>query len=338
VLWTDFKRAAAVNTNWPLHKLSALDDLRADCIRRGIWREEGNHIRRGPFPPAVPEVAIRELSVDDEGDGYTYLKIEPLHAPAVVFETGNSNPTLSSSPVPTPSRFEATGLHYRFMAYDPNDVGRTSAVKEWTAKLRLKYQVHERGDHKEVELLALPRTNGLVIRYTTDGSSPEYTGAATYDGIFRVPPTCRIVRAMATSTAYGVSSDAITIAIAPVGVVVPLVNLTEPARWTQSTKLDDSSATWDFIRRLEAAPDVAAFDLSVVSENEDGTHVIEFTGARENGYDGAALKAFVDALQDVATGGSLRLSVGAMGFPTGQLLLDWLKATGQPFVAAKVVQ
>ena len=24
VLWSDFKRAAAVNTSWPLHKLSAL--------------------------------------------------------------------------------------------------------------------------------------------------------------------------------------------------------------------------------------------------------------------------------------------------------------------------
>jgi len=28
VLWSDFKRAAAVNINWPLHKLSALDDLK----------------------------------------------------------------------------------------------------------------------------------------------------------------------------------------------------------------------------------------------------------------------------------------------------------------------
>jgi hypothetical protein len=35
VLWSDFKRAAAVNTNWPLHKLSALDDLKAECLRRG---------------------------------------------------------------------------------------------------------------------------------------------------------------------------------------------------------------------------------------------------------------------------------------------------------------
>jgi hypothetical protein len=51
VLWSDFKRNAAVNTNWSLHKPSALDDLKADCIRRGLWREEGNHVRRGPFPP-----------------------------------------------------------------------------------------------------------------------------------------------------------------------------------------------------------------------------------------------------------------------------------------------
>lgn len=339
VLWTDFKRAAAVNTNWPLHKLSALDDLRADCIRRGIWREEGNHIRRGPFPPAVPEVAIRELSVDDEGDGYTYLKIEPLHAPAVVFESGNSNPTPSSSPVPTPSRFEATGLHYRFMAYDPEDIGRTSAVKEWTAKLRVKYQLHDRGDHQELELLALPRVNGLTIRFTTDGSAPEYTGAATYDGPFRVPPNCRIVRAMATSSEYGVSSEAITIPIAAAGTnSAPLVNVTAPARWTQATKLDDSTATWDFIRRLESATGVSVFDIFVSSENVDGTHVIEFTGARDTGYDGASMKELVDSLQNIAAGGSLRLTVGAISFPAGQALLDWLKATGQSFVAAKVVQ
>jgi hypothetical protein len=140
VLWSDFKRAAAVNTNWPLHKLSALDDLKIECLRRGLWREEGNHIRRGPFPPPIPEVSIRELSVQEDGDGITYLKIEPLHAQSVVYETGDSEPTKASSPVPTPSRFEATGLRYRFLAFDPADLTRFSAVKDWAAKLRLKYQ------------------------------------------------------------------------------------------------------------------------------------------------------------------------------------------------------
>ena len=91
----------------------------------------------------------------EDGDGHTYLKIEPLHAPSLVYETGDSDPTSASSPVPTPMRFAAIGLRYRFLAFDPDDMVRVSAVKEWTAKLRLKYQLHNRGSHHEVELLAL---------------------------------------------------------------------------------------------------------------------------------------------------------------------------------------
>ena len=213
VLWSDFKRAAAVNTLWPLHKLSALDDLKADCLRRGLWREEGNHIRRGPFPPPAPEVSIRELSVQEDGEGHSYLKIEPLHAPSVVFETGDANPTPASSPVPTPTRFEATGLRYRFLAHDPNHPEQISQVKEWTAKLRLKYQLHHRGDHYEVELLALPKAGGISMHYTTDGSAPTGAGAATYDGPFRVPAHSRIVCAQAVATVYNLHSEIIRITI-----------------------------------------------------------------------------------------------------------------------------
>ena len=262
VLWSDFKRAAAVNTNWPLHKISALDDLKVDCLRRDLWREEGNHIRRGPFPPPIPEVSIRELSTQEDGDGITYLKIEPLHAPSVVYETGDSVPTKASSPVPTPARFEATGLRYRFLAFDPADLTRISAVKDWAAKLRLKYQLHDRGDHYEIELLALPKASGIAIRYTTDGTSPTNAGFATYDGIFRVPEKCRIVCAMAVCSEYNLNSEPIRITIPQRGQETrPLVDPQVPARWNQQTKLDDSGAVWDFIQRLEKASGVRAYPL-----------------------------------------------------------------------------
>lgn len=32
------------------------------------------------------------------------------------------------------------------------------------------------------------------------------------------------------------------------------------------------------------------------------------------------------------------MTIGSLGFPTGQALLDWLKATNQPFNLAKVTQ
>lgn len=339
VLWSDFKRAAAVNTNWPLHKISALDDLKADCLRRGLWREEGNHIRRGPFPPPVPEVLVRELSVQEESPGYTYLKIEPLHAPAVVFETGDADPTAASSPVPTPTRFEATALRYRFLAHDPDDLARESGVKDWTATLRLKHQLHHRGDHYEVELLALPKSNSISIRYTTDGSSPTSIGTATYDGPIRVPANCRVVCAMAVSTQYGLSSETTRIAIPQKGSEDrPSINLTASARWLQQTKLDDASAVWDAIGRLEKATGVMAHDISLSADSADGQQNVEYSGAMDAGYDAAALKAIAQKLQDIVDGGSLRMAVGSLAFPTGQALLDWLKATNQPFNAAKVGQ
>ena len=338
VLWSDFKRAAAVNTNWPLHKVSALDDLKAECLRRGLWREEGNHIRRGPFPPPVPEVFIRELSTQEDGDGHTFLKIEPLHAPSVVYETGDSDPTTASSPVPTPSRFQATGMRYRFLAFDPADLGRVSAVKEWTAKVRLKYQLHNRGDHYEVQLLALPKANGIIIRYTTDGSSPTTTGFATYDGAFRVPGNCRIVCAMAVATAYDANSETIRVAIPQKGQEERTLDPAIPARWNQQTKLDDSGAIWDFIQRLDKTAGVSAYDIGLTAESDDGHQNVEYSGALDGGYDAASLKSVAEKVQDIVSGGSLRMTIGSLGFPTGQALLDWLKATNQPFNLAKVTQ
>lgn len=338
VLWSDFKRAAAVNTNWPLHKLSALDDLKAECLRRGHWREEGNHIRRGPFPPPVPEVAIRELSVQDDGDGHTFLKIEPLHAPSVVYETGDSDPTSASTPVPTPSRFEATALRYRFLAFDPADLLRVSAVKEWTAKLRLRHQLHNRGDHYEVELLALPKANGISIRYTTDGSSPTSAGAATYDGSFRVPAGCRIVCAMAVASAYDLNSETIRIPIPQKGQEERSLDPTQPARWTQQTKLDDSTAVWEWIKLWEKVAGVTAFDIGLTAESTDRRQTTDYSGILESGYTAESVKAVAEKLQDIVGNGSLRMTVGSLHFPTGQALLDWLRTTNQPFNLAKVIQ
>lgn len=338
VLWSDFKRNAAVNTNWPLHKPSALDDLRADCVRRGLWREEGNHVRRGPFPPPAPSVDIRELSTTDDGNGITYLKVEPLNATMLVYETGDAEPTPASSPVPTPAKFEATGLRYRFRALDPASPERISPVKDWTAKLRLKHQLHNRGDHYEVELLALPKTGGITIRYTTDGSAPTSAAAATYENVLRVPANSRIVCAIATATAQGISSEIVRIPIPQKGTEGPSLDPKIPARWNHRLKLDEAGMVWDFIQKLSAAENVTAFDIGLTVESSDGQQHVEFSAANDSGYRSDALKSFADRLQELVGTGSLRMTVGSLGFPTGQHLLDWLKASNQPFDISKVRQ
>ena len=65
---------------------------------------------------------------------------------------------------------------------------------------------------------------------------------------------------------------------------------------------------------------------------------MEYSGALDSGYDAVAVKAIAQKLQDIVSGGDLRMTIGSLAFPTGQALLDWLKATNQPFNAAKVSQ
>ncbi len=340
VLWSDFKRAAAVTTTWQLHKPSALDDLKAESVRRGLWREEGNHVRRGPFPPPTPEVHVRVLSTEDDplSHGRSYLKVEPLHAPMVVFETGDTAPTAASSPVPTPSRFEANGLRYQFLALDPAKPELLSLVKEWSATLLVKQKLTDRGDYWELELLALPKANGVAIRYTTDGSSPQNAGASTYAGPFRVPAGTRVVCASAHAAAYALSSAQVTVPIPQRGDTERRVDPLKPTIWRGATRFDDATAVWDFLRRLEANPTVKAHDLNLTAESTDGRQHVEYVGSLENGYAAAALKSVADSLQILSGPGSLRLTAGSLRFTTGQGLLDWLRATNQPVDMGKISQ
>ncbi len=336
VLWSDCKRNAAVNTTWPLHKPSALDDLKRDCVHRGVWREEGSHVRRGPFPPPTPSVEIRELSVDEENTGYSYLKIEALNAPMLVFETADTDPTPASSPVPTPTRFEAKSLSYRFLAWDPQNPERVSKVKTWQARLFLKHQLSNRGDHYAVELKVLPAAPGIVIRYTTDGSAPTSPTAATCDGPITVPKGTRVVLAIATATAQGISSEVVKIAIPQKGEDGPTIDPQKPARWRCGQKLDDSGQVWDFLQKLQSAGGVTAHSIQLTAENAGGTQHLEFSGALESGYKADTLRHVAQQLQDLIAAESLRMQIGELAFPTGQALLDWAKHNNQQVDPGKV--
>ena len=81
-----------------------------------------------------------------------------------------------------------------------------------------------------------------------------------------------------------------------------------------------------------------AHDISLTAESADGQQNVEYSGALEGGYDALAVKAIAQKLQDIVSEGSLRMAIGSLAFPSGQALLDWLKATNQAFNAAKVIQ
>ena len=144
---------------------------------------------------------------------------------------------------------------------------------------------------------------------------------------------------MAVAQEYNLNSETVRISIPQKGEADrPPIDLTLPARWSQPTKFDDASEVWDIIGRLDLAAGVIAHDISLTAESVDGLQNVEYCGALDRGYDAPAVKAIAQKLQDVVGGGGLRMTLGSLTFPTGQALLDWLKATQQPFNAAKVSQ
>lgn len=89
---------------------------------------------------------------------------------------------------------------------------------------------------------------------------------------------------------------------------------------------------------LELAAGVSTYDVGLTAESADGLQNIDFSGALPAGYSAAALKTVASRLQDIVSEGSLRMQVGSLAFPSGQALLDWLKASNQSFDASKLSQ
>jgi hypothetical protein len=144
---------------------------------------------------------------------------------------------------------------------------------------------------------------------------------------------------MAVAQDYGMSSETVRVSIPQRGEQDRQVDPAIPARWKKTTRFDDSGAVWDFITRLEAATGVLAFDIALTAESADGCQSLEYSGAIEGGFGGTALREVADKLQEiVSAGGALRLSVGSIGFATGQGLLDWLRQTSQAFDPSYISQ
>jgi hypothetical protein len=148
-----------------------------------------------------------------------------------------------------------------------------------------------------------------------------------------------VVSAVAVSAEFGTASESVRIHIPQRGEEHPAIDPAQPARWNKPTKRDDTAGVWDLIARLHQATAITSLNIGLIAESADGFQTVDFSGALEGGYQAATLKETASRMQDiVGTGAKLRLTIGVLSFPTGQALLDWLRALNQPFDSAFVSQ
>lgn len=210
--WVDLKERVATTTSWSWHHPSALEDLKNNSIKKGLWVEEGGYLDKEPPKPETG-VLIREIHCNDDGE--VTLKLIPQNGDTVYYEI-NEDATIASMKVANLNEFKTNELSLSFLCVDSTGEHNTGSLEYWKNKVSIQYKTFDRDGKKYVQLKSLPKVN---IKYTTDGSSPKESGGL-YDGEFEVPNGTKFVQAIAFNEEHDVYSEVLQIAIKEEKIVI----------------------------------------------------------------------------------------------------------------------
>lgn len=205
--WVDLKERVATTTSWSWHHPKALEDLKSECLKKGIWIEEGGYLDKEPPAPET-SVNVRETH-RDESIGEVTLKITPQNGDKVYYEI-NGDATPGSLEVKDLNAFKTTELALTFLCVDSTGKHKTGALTHWKNNVQLQYNAFDKNGNNYIELRA--SSPKVTIKYTTDGSNPKNSGGI-YEDAFEVPQGTKFVQAIAVHEEFGIFSETITIPI-----------------------------------------------------------------------------------------------------------------------------
>lgn len=320
--WGEVRRRAGMESRWQWHHPRALDDLKEECLRRDVWREQGGFVDKGPFPAPTTAVTVNRTHRDPT-TGEVTLRVTPVHGDRVYYEVGGE--ATSASAHLDGQTLKTNELRLSFVVYDSSGQHRTGQVIEWTNEITLQHRVYQDGGHRRMELKAVPVGS---IYYTTDGSDPKVTGAV-YDEPFVLPPRTAFVLAYATED--GVESKAEQFAVHwGKEEEIPDVDARKAAVWKRPQSYGSTKESYEFLDRLKkyrATPAGIRLTLSGVDGDRDWLEV-NTNGSKQ--VDPALIEEALLALRKIQSSGQVQISADALHFAQGQDLLDWvaeIKAT-----------
>lgn len=318
--WNNLKERVATITAWPWHNPRALEDLRDDMLRKGIWIETGGYLDKEPPAPET-SVFVREIG-EDKNTGEVTLKIQPHNGDRVHYEI-NGDATEASMVVEDIHNFKTKELKLSFLCVDSTGKNTTGPVEYWTRKINLQHKIYDKDGKSNVELKAT--SPNVTIRYTTDGSNPKESGGV-YEESFIIPEGAKFIQAIAFNESLGVYSDVMQIEVKekkfeidkekPVHLIEPIVS-------------NNTTETFNVIEKL------SKYDLSVsgvtigISEKGNGSNTgfIELTMGDfdikkpENLVE--ELKGLIDKFFDDKSF-ETHITINKVIFDSGQVFEEWV--------------
>ena len=315
MLWSEIERRAATSPGWQWHRPDALARLKADCVHKDLWREEGSYVNKGPFPKPATTVRIQELSRDD-GTGVAKLRLTPVNADKLYADYGG--PATPASMQVEGRDFETAELRVSFLAVDSSGEHETGDPVEWTNRITLQSREYMSGDERMVEICAAPP---VPIRYSTDGSDPKVAGGA-YGEPFAVPPGARLILAVAEKD--GIASEVHQREIAEKPAVKP-IDRTNPAAWSPGHVFEFSTTrtAYGFVTRLKKHAGGAS-GLRVSVQSNGSGQWSELNLSNDIALDGERIERAVEHLRELVADGEVSIEAKRIHFETGQRFLDYV--------------
>ncbi|MCY3839415.1 MAG: DUF499 domain-containing protein [Gammaproteobacteria bacterium] len=312
MLWSEVRRRAATSPVWQWHHPDALNKLKADCVHKDIWREEGNYVNKGPFPRPATSVRVRELSRDND-TGLAKLRLSPVNGDTLYMEIGGPATSASQS---IGRDLETKELRVSFLAVDSTGEHETGDSIEWTNRITLQSREFLDGDRRMVELRSVP---AATLRYTTDGSDPKVAGGI-YDEPFAVPEGTRVVLAVAERN--GIESDQHRRNIAEKPVEKP-IDTEQPVVWTPPREIEFTTTrtAYGFVARLKKHNGVAGGLRLNVQANDTWS---ELNLSDDVELDDERIEKTVEVLRGLIADGEVFIAAKRIRFKTGQWFQDYI--------------
>lgn len=212
--WVDLKERTATNPAWSWHHPKALEDMKSDAIKKGIWVEEGGYLDKEPPVPETSVLVRENFRNDDTGE--VTLKIIPQNGDKVYYEI-EGEATTASLDIKNLNEFKTTELSLSFLCVDSNGKHNTGSIVYWKNNIKLQYSTFDKEGQKYIELKS--SSSKSEIRYTTDGSSPKESGGL-YEGCFEVPKGTKFVQAIVFNEKLAIYSEILQIPIKDTKIVI----------------------------------------------------------------------------------------------------------------------
>lgn len=318
--WNNLKERVATITAWPWHNPRALEDLRDDMLRKGIWIETGGYLDKEPPAPET-SVFVREIG-EDKNTGEVTLKIQPHNGDRVHYEI-NGDATEASMVVEDIHNFKTKELKLSFLCVDSTGKNTTGPVEYWTRKINLQHKIYDKDGKSNVELKAT--SPNVTIRYTTDGSNPKESGGV-YEESFIIPEGAKFIQAIAFNESLGVYSDVMQIEVKEKKFEI---DKEKPLHLIEPIVSNNTTETFNVIEKL------SKYDLSVsgvtigITEKGSGSNTgfIELTMGDfdikkpENLVE--ELKGLIDKFFDDKSF-ETHITINKVIFDSGQVFEEWV--------------